>query len=105
MIVQHYQLQEHTEDHLRFYSDRTEAYIWRWIPAVVGVPWEMKLTPIDNSSCEFSCTFGVDFPSRLLALAAWINGCGGFFMSKHLADEGGKFVKDIEKKFNNRRYA
>lgn len=103
MIVQHYQLKEHTEDHLRFYSDRTEAYICRWIPAIVGVPWEMKITPIDNHSCELSCTIGADFPSRLLAFAAWINGIGGFFMRKHLADEGEKFAKDIEKKFNNDR--
>ncbi len=63
----------------------------------------MKLKPIDNNSCEFSCTIGADFPSRLLAVAAWINGLGGFFMRKHLADEGGKFAKDIEKKFNNDR--
>lgn len=100
MIVQHYQLKEHAEDHLRFYSDRTEAYIMRWIPAIVGVPWEMKITPIDRNSCEFSCTIGADFPSRFLAMAAWINGLGGFFMRQHLAGEGVKFAENIEKKFN-----
>ncbi|WP_342438882.1 hypothetical protein NSS79_07675 [Paenibacillus sp. FSL L8-0436] len=56
-----------------------KAYICRWIPAIVGVPWEMKITPIDNTSYELSCTIGADFPSRLLAIAAWINGFGGFF--------------------------
>lgn len=105
MIVQHYQLKEHTKDHLRFYSDKTKAYIMRWFPAVVGVPWELTVTPIDKHSCEFTCTIGADFPSRVLAIAAWINGCGGFFMRKHLADEGWKFAKDIEKKFTAPKFA
>src|SRR5262245_30576411 len=42
LVIQHYQLLEHSKSHVRFYSPRSKAYIYRWFPVTVGVPWEMS---------------------------------------------------------------
>ena len=99
MIVQHYVLQEHQPDRLRFYSERTKAYILRWFPAVVGVPWEMEVSAKGSHRCELVCTIGADFPNKMVAIGAYINGLGGLFLRRHLNEEGKAFARDIERKF------
>lgn len=101
MIVQHYQLIEHSKSHVKFYSPRSKGYIYRWFPVTFGVPWEMRLRSTSERSCELSCTIGVDFPTKLLAIVAWVNGLGSLFLKRHLAIEGVGFVRNIETKFAN----
>jgi|GEM_PF-2583082 hypothetical protein len=98
MIVQNYALQEHQSDHVKFYSENTKAYVLRWFPVVVGVPWEMEVRAKGSDRCELVCTIGADFPNQLLAFAAYINGLGGLFLRRHLKEEGRAFAGDIERK-------
>ena len=99
MIIQNYALQEHRPDCVKFYSERTRAYIFRWFPAVVGVPWEMSLRANGPNRCDLVCTIGADFPNLMVAIGAFINGLGGFFLRRHLKEEGEAFARDIERKF------
>ena len=99
MLVQHYKLVKHSKSHVRFYSLDTKAYLYRWIPVTFGVPWEMSLRSVSPEACELSCTIGADFRSRMLAVAAWINGLGFLFVKRHLAVEGAAFARSIERKF------
>jgi len=99
MFVQHYRLVEHGKSDVKFHSAETEGYLYRWFPVSVGVRWEMALRPTAAGSCELQCTIGADFPSKLLAVAAQINGLGGYFIKRHLSVEGVAFAKDIERKF------
>jgi len=99
MIVQKYALQENQPDRVRFYSENTTAYILRWFPAVVGVPWEMSLRAKGSDRCDLVCTIGADFPNLTTAIGAFINGLGGLFLRKHLREEGKAFARDIERKF------
>jgi hypothetical protein len=99
MIVQNYALQEHRPDRVRFYSEKTKAYILRWFPAVVGVHWEMSLRAKDSYRCDLVCMIGADFPNRMVAIGAYINGLGGLLLRRHLEEEGKAFAWDIERKF------
>ena len=101
MIVQHYVLREHRPDYVRFYSERTKAFILRWFSAVVGVPWEMELRAKGSDRCELVCTIGADFPNRIVAVGAYLNGIGGLFLRRHLSEEGRAFACDIERKFSS----
>jgi hypothetical protein len=98
MLVQHYELIDHSKSHVKFYSRRTRGYVYRWFPVTFSVPWEMALRPSSSRSCELSCTIGAEFPSALLAAIARANGIG-FFIRRHLAAEGAAFARDIELKF------
>lgn len=99
MIVQNYVLREHQPDRVGFYSERTKAYILRWLPAVVGVPWEMEVRAKGADRCELVCTIGADFPNQMVAIGAYVNGFGGLFLRRHLSEEGKAFARDIERKF------
>ncbi len=99
MIVQHYVLREHRADRVRFYSESTKAYILRWFPAVVGVPWEMEVRAKSPDRCELVCTIGADFPNLVVTIGAYINGLAGLFLRRHLNEEGKAFARDIERKF------
>ncbi|MEI9946750.1 MAG: hypothetical protein WDN26_21330 [Chitinophagaceae bacterium] len=99
MIVQHYELKDHSAEHIRLYSARSEAYVMRWFPAIVGVPWEMQIRPVTKETCELVCLIGADYPNLFLKAAAWLNGLGGTFLKRHLRKEGKAFAKDIEEKF------
>jgi hypothetical protein len=98
MIVQNYTLQEHRPDCVKFYSEKTKAYILRWFPAVVGVPWEMSLRAKGSDRCDLVCTIGADFPNLMVAIGAFINGFGGLFLRRHLNEEDRAFARDIERK-------
>ncbi|MEI9921067.1 MAG: hypothetical protein WDO14_20070 [Bacteroidota bacterium] len=98
-LVQHYELKYHSPYHVQFYSPDTIAFILRWFPAVVGVPWELQVRAISKDKSELVCLIGADFSSGFLKTAAWFNGLGGFFLNRHLRTEGKAFAKDIERKF------
>jgi hypothetical protein len=98
-IVQHYEMKYHTPNHVQLYSHKTSAYVLRWFPATVGVPWEMKIKPVSEGTSELICLIGADFPSRFLKITAWCNGLGGYFLKRHLNEEGKAFAEDIERKF------
>jgi len=98
-LVQHYELEFHAPNHIQFYSSRTKAYVMRWFPAKVGVPWEMQIIATSATTSEFTCIIGADFPTLFLKVAAWLNGFGGTFLHRHLLEEGKAFANDIEKKF------
>jgi len=98
-IVQHYELKFGTAEHVQLYSTKSRAYIMRWIPAVVGVPWEMQIRPVSMNTCELVCLIGVDYPNPFLKIAAAINGLDGTFLKKHLRKEGKAFAKNLEQKF------
>lgn len=100
MIVQHYELKFHSPAHIQMYSAKSEAFIMRWIRVLVGVPWEMQIRPVTNESSELVCLVGADYPNLFLKIAAWVNGLGGVFLSKHLKKEGKAFAMDIEQKFS-----
>ncbi|MFT3912304.1 MAG: hypothetical protein QM737_22950 [Ferruginibacter sp.] len=99
MIVQHYELKFYSAAHIQLYSAKSEAYIMRWVPAIVGVPCEMQIRPVTGNTCELICLVGADYPTLFLKTAAWLNGLGGMFIKKHLIKEGKAFAKDIERKF------
>ncbi len=99
MIVQNYVLQQHQPDRVMFYSKNTKAYILRWFPAVVGVPWEMEVRAKGSDRCKLVCTIGADFPNQMIAIGAYINGLGGLILRRHLSEEGKAFARDIEWKF------
>ena len=67
-------------------------------PVTFSVPWEMRLRPTSDRSCELTCSIGAEFSSALLAAIARANG-SGFFIRRHLAAEGAAFARDIERKF------
>ena len=98
-VVQHYELKNHSTQHVQLYSAKSDAYIMRWFPVFVGVPWEMQIVPISKNTCELICLVGADYPNLFIKVAAWLNGLGGTFLRKHLIKEGLAFAKDIEQKF------
>lgn len=98
-VVQQYQMKYHAPNHVQFYSPESVAYILRWFPATVGVPWEMYLQPVSTNSSRLVCLIGADFPNLLVKAGAWLIGLGGLFLRKHLKNEGRAFAKDIEQKF------
>lgn len=100
MLVQHYELVDHSKSHVTFYSPRTQGFVFRWLPVTFAVPWEMSLRPVDSRSCELKCTIGVEFSSALLGIFARLNGTA-FFMRRHLAAEGAAFARHIERKFGS----
>lgn len=103
MVVQHYELQYFSPGHIQLYSDASRAYIMRWFPVTVGVPWEMQIRAISSTTCELVCLVGADYPTLALKAAAWLNGLAGLFLSKHLRREGRAFAKNIEEKFSERQ--
>lgn len=98
-IVQNYELKNYTANSIQLYSAKSKAYIMRWIPVTVGVPWELYVQPVSSTSSLMICLIGVDYPNILIRVAAWINGLGGLFLRKHLRKEGKAFAMDIEIKF------
>jgi len=98
-LVQHYELRYHSAYHVQLYSPNSKAYIMRWFPVTVSVPWELYVEPVTVDSSLLTCMIGVDFPGTALKVASWISSIGGLFLRKHLIEEGNAFVKDIEKKF------
>lgn len=99
MLVQHYELVEHRKNHVRFYSPDTKAYIMRWIPVKVGVPWEMTIVAKNDGTSELVCSIGADFPNLMVKIGAWFNGLAGYYLRRHLNEEGVAFAKDIAKKY------
>ncbi len=98
LLIQHYELVEHSRSHVKFHSPRTKAYLFRWFPVTLAVPWEMTLRPVSSRACELTCTIGAEFPSPFLGALARANGAR-FFLRRHLATEGPAFARDIELKF------
>ena len=99
MVVQNYELKSSSAESIKLYSPRTKAYIWRWFPVFVGVPWEFTLTRSSSTSCNLTCMIGTDYPNLLIRVAAWFNGLGGLFLKKHLKKEAEAFALDIQRKF------
>jgi len=98
-VVQNYELRYHASNHVQLYSAVSQAYIMRWFPATVAVPWELYIQPVSVSSCRLVCLIGVDYPGLGLKIAAWFSSLGGLFLRKHLNNEGKAFAQDIEEKF------
>jgi len=99
MLVQHYELLDHSTSHVTLYSQRTTGYLLRWFPVTFSVPWEMRLRRVSSRSCELTCTIGADIPSVWLRALAWVGGLGSLFLRRHLAAEGSAFATNIERKF------
>jgi hypothetical protein len=98
-IVQNYELKYHAANHVQLYSSTSKAYILRWFPVTIAVPWELYIQPVSATNSRLICLIGTDFPNLLLKIAAWFSGFGGLFLSRHLKTEGKAFALDIEKKF------
>ncbi|HEX7903447.1 MAG TPA: hypothetical protein VF487_06185 [Chitinophagaceae bacterium] len=98
-LVQHYELKYHSANHVQFYSSKSKAYILRWFPATVGVPWELYIKPVSPTTSRLVCMIGIDFSGYILKIASWFSSFGGLFLSKHLNEECKAFAKDIEVKF------
>jgi hypothetical protein len=98
LLVQHYELLDHSKVHVTLYSSDTKGYVFRWFPVNMSVPWEMTLRPISSRTCELTCTIGADFRSPLLAAVAWASGAA-VFLRRHLAAEGAAFARHIERTF------
>ena len=98
-LVQRYELKYHAPNHIQFYSPASRAFIMRWFPAKVGVPWEMYVEPVTERSSTLYCLIGVDYPGPILKIAAWFSSLGGLFLKRHLRREGTSFARDLELKF------
>ncbi|MEJ0057668.1 MAG: hypothetical protein WDN75_19690 [Bacteroidota bacterium] len=57
-LIQNYELKYHAPDHVQFYSPRSTAYVLRWFPATVGVPWELQVRATSAGRCR------TDLPDR-----------------------------------------
>jgi len=99
-LIQHYELKYHAANHVQFYSPRSKAYIMRWFPATIAVPWELYVRPSSATCSLLTCMIGVDFPGITLKTASWLSSFGGLFLRKHLDKECKAFALDIEQKFN-----
>jgi hypothetical protein len=100
-VVQNYELRYHAANHIQLYSPNSKAYIMRWFPATVGVPWELYIQPVSATSSRLVCLIGIDLPGSVLKTASWFSSFGGLFLKKHLHKEGKAFAQDIEEKFRN----
>lgn len=100
-LVQHYKMINHAANRVQLYSETSKAYIMRWFPVKVGVPWQFYAQPVSSTSSRLICLVGVDYPNYLVRIAAWFSGLGGFFLRKHLNKEGNAFARDIEQKFTS----
>jgi len=98
MVIQHYELLDHSRGRVKFYSTRSNGYILRWLPVTFGVPWEMVLRPVSARTCELTCTIGADFASAFLDVFVKVFGAERS-LRRHLAEEGAAFARDIERKF------
>ncbi|MGC4020945.1 MAG: hypothetical protein QM734_02910 [Cyclobacteriaceae bacterium] len=98
-VIQRYELNYHSPNHVQFYSAKSIAYMMRWFPVTVGVPWELYVQPVTANSCRLICLIGVDFPNLFLKIGGWLSSFGGMFLTKHLKKEGKAFARDIETKF------
>ncbi len=98
-IVQNYEMKFHAPNHVQFYSPNSKAYMLRWFPVTVGVPWELYIQPVSAKVSRLICMIGTDFPNLALKTGAWFSGFGGLFLQKHLKKEGNAFARDIEEKF------
>ena len=77
MLVQHYQLMEHSRSHVKFYSPRTRGLIYRWLPVVFGVPWEMTVRPGSRRRVRAALRHRGRFPvpsAGCRGLAQWSRG-------------------------------
>jgi len=99
LIIQNYELKSASSDRVILYSARSKAFIMRWFPVFVGVPWEFTLTRVSATRSNLTCMIGVDYPNVVLRIAAWFNGLGGLFLKNHLRKEAEAFALDIQKKF------
>ena len=98
-IIQNYELKSYSADSVKLYSLRSKAYILRWIPVFVGVPWELSVKRVSATRSSLTCMIGVDYPNLLSRVAAWVNGLGGLFLRQHLKKETKSFALDIQRKF------
>lgn len=98
-IIQNYELRSYSADSVKLYSTRSKAYIMRWVPVYVGVPWELSIRRVSATSSSLTCIIGVDYPNLLIRVAAWVNGLGGLFLRQHLKKETEMFALDIQRKF------
>ena len=98
-LIQHYELKSQAPNSIQLYSSKSQAFIMRWFPVTVGVPWELYVQPVSANSSRLICLIGVDYPNPLLKIAAWCIGLGGFFLRSHLHKEAKAFAKDVEEKF------
>ena len=101
-LIQHYELRYHSPNHIQFYSPKSKAYMMRWFPVTVGVPWELYVEPVSTTSSRLVCMIGTDFPNLLLKIGASFSGLGGLFLKAHLSKEGEAFAKDIERKLKSK---
>jgi len=53
-LVQHYELRYHSATHVQFYSPKSRAYIMRWFPATIAVPWEMFVEPVSANGSQLT---------------------------------------------------
>ena len=98
-IIQNYELKSHSATRVKLYSPRSKAYIMRWAPVFVGVPWELSVSRVSATTSSLTCMIGVDYPNVMIRIAAWVNGLGGLFLRQHLRKETKNFALDIERKF------
>jgi hypothetical protein len=98
-IIQNYELKSYSADSVKLYSSRSNAYIMRWVPVFVGVPWELSVKRVSATTSILTCMIGVDYPNPLIRVAAWVNGLGGLFLRQHLRKETKTFALDIQRKF------
>ena len=59
-LFQHYELRYHSVTHVQFYSPKSKAYIMRWFPATIAVPWEMYVEAVSTNNSQLTCMIGVD---------------------------------------------
>src|SRR5687768_14098468 len=59
-LIQHYELKSEAPNSIQLYSSKTKAFIMRWFPVTVGVPWELYVQPVSANSSRLICMIGVD---------------------------------------------
>ena len=102
-LIQHYELKSQAPNSIQLYSSNSQAFIMRWFPVTVGVPWELYIQPVSANSSRLICLIGVDYPNPVLKIAAWCIGLGGYFLRRHLRIEAQAFAKDVEQKFSGNK--
>jgi len=78
LLVQHYEPELLTPQHIRMVSHASNMWIFRLVPARVKVIWEITLIPVADDRCTFRDHIRVEHGSRVLwllsklALINWV---------------------------------
>lgn len=96
LIIQHYRTEVLQADHVRLFSDRSEAYLMKVLPFYLKVGWEMQVSSVSADSSRLRCTIDVRNPLWVRSVGLF-NG-SNYWIRRHLIEETHGFARDLTRK-------